>query len=93
MRHRRLARLRLALELTAGMLGAQTWSWGHHPFGDAHASLVWLRAQLAPLAVHDRDLQGILLILDPERPPRPWSTPKGAKRELLRLGAMAQAFA
>jgi hypothetical protein len=52
----------------------------------------WLRAQLAPLAPLDPLIRELLRLLDPEHAPRLWDSPRGAKRELLRLAARAQAL-
>jgi len=89
----RLTAYRLALYLTAGLFSSTSFTWEHMPIrGDAYSQLAWLRAQLAPLAVRDRFIRDLVRILDPERPLRPWGTPAGAKRELLRLSACVQAL-
>jgi hypothetical protein len=89
-----LATLRLALRLTTGLLASTAFTHEHRPIaGDAYSLLEWLRAQLAPLARRDRLIAELLQVLNPERPPRRWSSPQAARRELLRLAARAQALA
>ena len=89
---RRLAALRLALHLTAGTLSSLSFSWGHQPFGDAHSAMEWLRAQLSALARQDSLIRELLHVLNPEHAPRPWDSPRGAKREMLRLAARVRTF-
>jgi len=91
---RRTAARRIALRLAFGLLSTGQWSPAHHPFeGDWFTVLEWARVQLTPLARHDRLVRDLLPILNPENPPRPWSRPKSAKRELFRLAAATKAFA
>ena len=89
---RRLAALRLALRLTAGVLTSTSFTFEQQPMGDAFEAMDWLRGQLAPLARHDRHIRDLLCIIDPEHGTAPWSSPRGTKRELLRLAAQAQAL-
>ena len=91
--HRRQAVRILALRLLAGVLSDAGWLQEHRLFADAHTAMRWLRAQLGPMANRDQVLREIVRILDPERSPRPWNSHKGTKRELLRLGDLAQGFA
>lgn len=90
---RRLAVLRLALRLTAGAFASTAFSIGHQPFGDSVEAMEWLRQQLAPLACKDQLIRDMMLVIDPERSTRPWDSPRGTKRELLRLAARVQARA
>jgi len=90
---RRLAILRLALRLTAGLFSTTAFTYEHRPIaGDAYGQLAWLRAQLTPLARHDRLIRELVAMLDPERAVRRWASPHTAKRELLRLAERAQAL-
>jgi hypothetical protein len=91
---RRLAALKYSLRLAFGLLAANTFRWEHHPFqGDQFAALEWLRNTLRPFARRDRFLSSLLRVLDQNHPPRPWSSPRGAKAELFRMAARVQVMA
>jgi hypothetical protein len=91
----RLAVLRLALRLTAGVLHTTGYTpeYQRRIVGDPYEAQAWLRIQLAPLARNDWLIRELLKVLDPERPARRWTSPRAAKRELLRLSASARALA
>jgi hypothetical protein len=90
---RRLATRRIvALRLIAGVLHATAYTHEHQRriLGDSFEAQAWLRVQLAPLARHDWLIAELLRVLDPERPPRRWTSPRTVKQELLLLAAQAQ---